>query len=493
MNAKTNQQSSTNDSPWGDADFWVKVFVSEANLSQTDADHIANDWINAGRPSGFLGLYAAEKGFVAPVFVKTVVERLLRSQQTSEITQSQPQTSPVESKPPAPSALTPADNNVPQNALDTENKNNDERAKVLRPPSVRQPKVVKTKRPSIFSRSPSAAKRGEDIDALTEPVVPTPGPNHSLSVETPVASDSPPMVEPALSSEPEISDEVTLSVGAKLGPILLTQLIGSGGAAIVYRGFHLERNEPVAVKIFQPRIIGDDHDVSRKKMGFKREAEILAQLQHENIIRIYDYYEKAGRLVTVLEYIDGLALDEVLNYIGRISPPSVARIMREVCDALSYALSLGMLHRDIKPANLLLGRDGRVRVSDFGLAGAWSPIVPFSPSGVRSSSGAIGQIAGTPIYMSPEQTYPGGRLDHRSDIYSLGQTAFHLLTGQTAFTGDDASGFIRKHRSATPPPIRSMMPELPERFAALIDSMMEKEPDRRPYDYMDIVEKLQGF
>jgi len=131
MNAQSNQPSAS-DVPWGDADFWVNAFVSDAGLSIDDAKRIASDWMNAGRPSGFLGLYAAEKGLVPPVAVKSIVERLLRPGEAS--TQS---------------AATPSPDRQPAESAG-QDISEPERAKVLRPPSVRQPKIVKTKRPSIF-------------------------------------------------------------------------------------------------------------------------------------------------------------------------------------------------------------------------------------------------------------------------------------------------------------------------------------------------------
>ena len=205
-------------------------------------------------------------------------------------------------------------------------------------------------------------------------------------------------------------------------------LIGQGGMGAVYRARQKELDRIVALKILPPDIGTDPAFAER----FTREARALARLNHPGIVTIHDFGRTDGLYFFLMEFVDGVNLRQLLRA-GRVSPREALAIVPQICDALQYAHDHGIVHRDIKPENILLDRQGRVKVADFGLArlvGAENE--PAAEEGVAGSPSLTesGKIMGTPQYMAPEQIAHPLEVDHRADIYSLGVVFYQMLTGE---------------------------------------------------------------
>ncbi|MCY7304251.1 MAG: protein kinase [Thermoleophilia bacterium] len=242
--------------------------------------------------------------------------------------------------------------------------------------------------------------------------------------------------------------------------------IARGGMGIVWRAYdgHLKRD--VAVKLLHPWI-AEDAELRRR---FAREAQVLAPLEHEHIVRLYDYGEDGEGPFLVMEYVDGASLGDVAR--GREwTWDEVSEIARPIASALTYAHARGIVHRDLTPGNILIERaTGRVVVSDFGLARI-----------ARSSTSVMtqGMLLGTPEYWSPEQAR-GLESETATDLYALGCLLFWLLAGRTPFEGDDrlAVGLRRAHEAA--PSLATFVPDAPRDAVATIDALLSVDPSERP-------------
>ncbi|HEY1120627.1 MAG TPA: protein kinase, partial [Haloferula sp.] len=189
----------------------------------------------------------------------------------------------------------------------------------------------------------------------------------------------------------------------------VTECLGSGGMGVVYKARQKSLDRWVAIKILRPEKTGEEQFAER----FAREAQTLARLNHPNIVTVFDYGETGGLFYIVMEFVDGVNLRDLLRE-GKLEPEQALAIVPPICEALQYAHEKGIVHRDIKPENLLLDRDGRIKIADFGIA---------------SLVGARGEASGTPPYMAPEQQEPS-TVDHRADIYALGVVLYEMLTGE---------------------------------------------------------------
>lgn len=229
---------------------------------------------------------------------------------------------------------------------------------------------------------------------------------------------------------PSVSEGVGgwMPVKAYPTPLELTQMmpggvyqfdlmIGQGGMGAVYRGRQLNLGRAVAIKILH-RDHGTDYAYAER---FRREAQALAQMNHPNIVSVFDFGVVGEYLHYVMEYVEGVDLHQQLTF-GVISPGRAVEILAKVCDALTFAHSMGIVHRDIKPANILLANDGRIKVADFGLAKR------FDQKGTMLTQ--TNMAMGTPDYAAPEQYDSKSELDHRADIYALGVVLYQSITGQ---------------------------------------------------------------
>ncbi|HUB87204.1 MAG TPA: serine/threonine-protein kinase, partial [Verrucomicrobiae bacterium] len=199
----------------------------------------------------------------------------------------------------------------------------------------------------------------------------------------------------------------------------ILEMLGRGGMGAVYKARQPRLDRLVALKILAPEKQNDPQFAER----FEREARALARLNHPNIVTVYDFGEVQGRFYLLMEFVDGLTLRQVLQH-GKLSPSEALALVPKICDALQYAHEQGIVHRDIKPENILLDKQGKLKIADFGIAKiAGMGPRDFSLTGARD-------VMGTPHYMAPEQVEHPQSVDHRADIYSLGVVFYEMLTGE---------------------------------------------------------------
>jgi beta-lactam-binding protein with PASTA domain/predicted Ser/Thr protein kinase len=243
----------------------------------------------------------------------------------------------------------------------------------------------------------------------------------------------------------------------------IVRKLGAGGMADVYLAEDQELGRRVAIKILNDRHANDEQFIER----FRREAKNAAALNHPNIVSIYDRGEAEHTYYIAMEYLDGRTLKELV--IGRgAAPVNVAvEYARQILSALRFAHRHGIVHRDIKPHNVLVDREGRVKVTDFGIARAGT-----------SQMTEAGSIVGTAQYLSPEQAR-GTEVDQRSDLYSLGIVLYELLTGKTPFDGDTPVEIAMKHLSATPQPPSQLRRDVPRDLDMVVMRALAKDPDAR--------------
>jgi len=258
----------------------------------------------------------------------------------------------------------------------------------------------------------------------------------------------------------------------------IDELVGIGGMGAVYKAYHLALGRIVAIKILKP-----DFSYSNKKIAelFEREAMVVARLNHENIVAIFDAgWTDEGIAYIVMEWLEGHTLDAEISNHGPLSFERTADILRQVSSALEEAHSHHIIHRDLKPSNIMLTKrqDGRerVKVLDFGIAKVLD----------TTTGSAVSMIAGTPYYMSPEQVQSGALIDGRADIYSLGVVLFEMLTGTKPFEGGSIYELIKFHADSLPPSLCSMRQDAPKAAEELLNRMMAKTPDHRPQRISEI-------
>lgn len=266
-------------------------------------------------------------------------------------------------------------------------------------------------------------------------------------------------------------------IGQTIGKVRVDKYLARGGMAEVYLGTHLSLDRPVAIKVLHSFIESDPELLER----FQREAKAVAGLRHHNIVQVFDFDTYDGHPYIVMEYLKGPSLSAYLQNLHKneqkLSFEQIGQVLKSIVMGLDYAHSQGIVHRDIKPANIILhSKNGEFRedsmltknveavITDFGLA-------RIAHSGQQTASGLV---SGTPSYMSPEQAR-GSKVDHRTDIYSLGIMLYEMVAGRVPFEGDTAITIIFKHINDAPPPIEGIYPEL----QAVIDKALTKFPEDR--------------
>jgi len=321
-------------------------------------------------------------------------------------------------------------------------------------------------------------------------------------LEDPSGDNEPTVVFDSGAGEPEAG--VSSGTGRRLGDFQLIREIGRGGMGVVYEARQLSLNRRVALKVLPPGL-----GLSREaKVRFEREAHAAAKLHHTNIVPVHAIGEQDGHHFYAMELIEGRSLDALLDemrggardsandktetlaapYVegsattssvtdstattsaGRQWFDAVARLLAEVAEALDYAHSKGVIHRDIKPANLLFDADDRLCIADFGLARlAQEPGVTMS-----------GSLLGTPAYMSPEQiSGKREKLDHRTDIYSLGVVLYEMLTLRRPFPGQSQEQILHEVLTDEPSAPRRLNRRVPQDLETVCQKAMEKDPTRR--------------
>lgn len=262
------------------------------------------------------------------------------------------------------------------------------------------------------------------------------------------------------------------SEARRLGPYQLLEKLGEGGMGEVYRAQHRLLRRPCAIKLIRPERMADPVVLDR----FQREVQVLSGLTHWNIVRVFDYGRTPdGVFYYVMEHLAGMDLDRLVTEHGPQSPARVVYVLRQLCSALHEAHANGLIHRDIKPSNIVLTEQGCVhdvaKLMDFGLVQASDAPGHLTQEGL---------VVGTPLFMSPEQA-SGGKVDARSDLYSLGLVAYVLLSGRNPFNRDSPRAIFRAQIMDAPPPLIDVCSRVDMDLHNVIMTCLEKEPaDRFP-------------
>lgn len=268
-------------------------------------------------------------------------------------------------------------------------------------------------------------------------------------------------------------------IGSKIGDCRIEEKIGQGSMGCVYKGYHLKLDIPVAVKILQAVTYIPD-----AKERFLREARISTRIHHPNIVDVIDIGSQGGIHFIIMEYIQGDNLLTVIKKKGRISRESAISIALDILKALELALVHKIVHRDIKPENILITKTGKAKLADLGLARMGGEVNLTKPN----------TTLGSPHYISPEQIEKSSEADHRSDIYSLGCTLYHAITGTVPFSGNSLIQIMLAHQKKPVPLISKTVKSADPNLCKIIARMMQKKPSARfqtPTEAICALEKIQ--
>lgn len=259
-----------------------------------------------------------------------------------------------------------------------------------------------------------------------------------------------------------------------IGKYVATDIIGRGGFSIIYKGMHHGLNMPVAIKMMRHNMAMDPDFLST----FRNEAKTIAGLNHQHIIKVYDIEERFQTVFIIMEYLEGETLNKMLERL-KIIPPSLAvQYLIQICSGLQYAHSRGIIHRDINSSNILIQRDDRLKILDFGLA---------CPIGTHDFSSF-----GTLAYMAPEQIR-GDPMDQRTDIFSLGITAYEMVVGKRPFPEEDVQVLEEMHLNHDIPDPAASVANLPEGLQRFIIKSCRRNPNRRYDDFKQVVADLKSI
>ena len=268
---------------------------------------------------------------------------------------------------------------------------------------------------------------------------------------------------------------------------LVTNRIGRGASAIVYRVESLKIGRRFAVKLLDLARVGEQEDAELLRARLDREVDAIGQLRNPHTVHFYDVIEPVeGWVGIVMDYIEGETLEQLVKREGRLDVERALRILRQVSNGLHEAHEAGLIHRDIKPDNIMVetlpAGDDFAHLVDFGIV--------WADDGVHVTKGFVG----TPLYASPEQAI-GGRLDRRSDIYSLGAILFFMLTGRPPFESQNVLEVLSRHVKEAPPPLASLLTDNPppEAVRVLVESMLAKSPERRPSSLADVIPRIDAI
>jgi hypothetical protein len=265
----------------------------------------------------------------------------------------------------------------------------------------------------------------------------------------------------------------------RIGHYEVLEVLGCGGFGIVLRATDEVLQRVVAVKVLAPRMAA----TSPARKRFLREARAYARIRHDNVVQVHAVEEQPLPYL-VMEYIPGGTLQQLLDRLGPLDAADVVGLGRQIAEGLAAAHATGLIHRDVKPANVLIeeGPTRRVKLTDFGLARAADD----------ASISYSGLVAGTPLYMSPEQAR-GETLDHRSDLFSLGSVLYVMCTGRPPFRANASLSILKRVCDDTPRPIREVIPEAPARLCALIERLHAKHPGARFQSAREVADQLRDY
>jgi serine/threonine protein kinase len=267
-------------------------------------------------------------------------------------------------------------------------------------------------------------------------------------------------------------------MGRRIDKYDIAYKLGQGAMGTVYKGIHNETQQEVAIKILSEELVNDEEANKR----FKREIRQALQLEHPNVVQSIDTGTYEGRSYYVMEYVEGITLKELLKRYGPLEEYQAIEITYQVIQGLEYASNFGIVHRDIKPDNIMLNSKKVAKISDMGLAKSQDSATKVTVKGT---------VLGTPQYMSPEQATGKDPVDQRSDIYSLGATLYHMLTGDPPFRGKNPIQILSKVLNSEPTPLREIRPTLSVETEALVQKMMEKKIKNRYQNCSEVKKALE--
>lgn len=266
-------------------------------------------------------------------------------------------------------------------------------------------------------------------------------------------------------------------IGKQIGGYVIEKRIGRGGMATVYQALQISMNRPVALKILPRELMKDDSYIQR----FQREVDVVAKLEHRNIVPVYDHGEFDGQPYIAMRLMNAGSVDDLLMN-GPLSPDELLKIISQIAPALDYAHTRNVLHRDLKPSNVLMDDDDGAYLTDFGIA----RVLGQSPGMTITTQGVVG----TPSYMSPEQAQ-GQSLDGRSDVYSLGVMLFEMATGRRPFQSDTPYSIAVMQVMTPPPSPKSFNPKLSTAIEQVILKSMKKKREDRYQTATALAESLK--
>jgi hypothetical protein len=322
-----------------------------------------------------------------------------------------------------------------------------------------------------------------------------PDPQHDPTVSLPAADPAAAPTAPVASTPADPTEaagvEVVPADLADHTRYRITRLLGQGGMGAVYLAEHTIMGRPVALKVIHPRYTASPTAVER----FRREVRAAGKLSHPNIVAAYDADHAGSTHFLVMEFVEGQTLAAYVHETGPLPVEEACGYVLQAAQALKYAHEKGMVHRDIKPDNLMRTPAGEVRVLDFGLArlAESADVPPAGPAAANPALTAAGSVMGTPDYMAPEQAKDSSAADIRSDIYALGATLFHLLTGTVPFPGGAAADKLRRHELEPAPPVSAVRAGVPPGLERLVARMLAKRPEHRPQTPAEVVRRLRPY
>lgn len=291
------------------------------------------------------------------------------------------------------------------------------------------------------------------IELPPPPATPTPQPS-VLPPETPIPAS-------VASGHPDRMPQV----GDHIEQYEIKAEVGRGGMGRVYLANHILTGQEVALKMLLPQFSNEP----RLRARFLNEAKVLARLEHPNLVPLLGFFEQGNRAFIVMPYIRGITLERMLRRQGRLSLEIIASLFDQLCAGIEHVHRHDFLHRDLKPSNVIVRGDGRVMVTDFGIArviGAEKMTLP-------------GMVVGTAEYLAPEQACGASRDDKRSDVYSLGVLLYEMVTGQVPFHHPNAGEVLQRQVSSPPPPPRTIVPDLTPELESVMLRALAKDPDKR--------------